>query len=157
MKNFKSIKQIESLRHQARTIVRELGLLGDVYHNAGITLAERHLLIELKSAIYPTMSYVASRLLLDKSTVSRLVAKAVKKKFVSYATDNTDKRRRCLQLTEHGKAILDVIEPLAQKQISDALATITENERRIVHQGLSYFSKALTQARLKNEKKKSNQ
>ena len=59
--------------------MRELGLLNDAYFDIGVTLAERHLLIELNRSPPPTMGEIAERLLLDKSTVSRLISKAVKK------------------------------------------------------------------------------
>ena len=79
-----SDQQINSLRQNARSVVRELGLLNDAYFEVGVTLAERHLLIELSSSQEPlTAGDIAERLLLDKSTVSRLVAKAVKKGFIT--------------------------------------------------------------------------
>ena len=42
-----SIEAINELRRNARSVVRELGLLNDAYFEIGVTLAERHLLIEL--------------------------------------------------------------------------------------------------------------
>ena len=144
-------KQIEELRHAARMVVRELGLLGDAYFDIGVTLAERHLLIELASAVYPDVGEMAKRLLLDKSTVSRLVAKAVKKGFVKYTIDENDKRRRCLHLTEKGKKTLHAFEPLAQVQVKDALLTLNEQEKDIVQQGIALFAKGLSKARLRKE------
>ena len=96
-------KQIEELRHSARTMVRELGLLGDAYFDIGVTLVNATFSSNCASTLYPDVGEIAKRLLLDKSTVSRLVAKAVKKGFVEYAIDERDKRRRFLLLTEKGK------------------------------------------------------
>jgi DNA-binding MarR family transcriptional regulator len=70
-----SNEKVDLLRHNARSVVRELGLLNDAYFEIGVTLAERHLLIELSSCASPTMGEIAERLLLDKSTASRLIAR----------------------------------------------------------------------------------
>src|SRR5476651_653301 len=103
MKNI-SNEAVNLLRQNARSVVRELGLLNDAYFDVGVTLAERHLLIELTTCSSPTMGEIAERLLLDKSTVSRLIAKAVKKGYVKCSSDKTDKRKRFLEFTEQGKA-----------------------------------------------------
>src|SRR3984885_12434718 len=111
-----SVEEIDLLRHNARSVVRELGLLNDAYFEIGVTLAERHLLIELTSCSCPTMGDIAERLLLDKSTASRLIAKAVKKGYISYTADERDKRKRYLHFTEKGKKVLNAFEPIAFNQ-----------------------------------------
>ena len=58
-----SIEEINELRRNARNVVRELGLLNDAYFEIGVTLAERHLLIELTTCLSPTMGEIAERLL----------------------------------------------------------------------------------------------
>lgn len=146
-----SLDQIENLRHSARSMVRELGLLKDAYFDIGVTLAERHLLVELASSLYPNVGDMAERLLLDKSTVSRLIAKTVKKGLVEYLIDDNDKRKRCLQLTKKGKHMLNAIEPLAQGQVRNALETLTPEDREMVHQGMRLFAKGLTTARIRKE------
>src|SRR4029077_14506112 len=112
MRNLSS-EAITQLRQNARSVVRELGLLNDAFFEIGITLAERHLLIELSVCSSPTMGEIADRLLLDKSTVSRLIDKAVKKGYVKCITHEKDKRKRFLQLTEKGKQTLNAFEPIA--------------------------------------------
>lgn len=60
-----SDQKINLLRKNARSVVRELGLLNDAYFEVGVTLAERHLLIELSSCQEPlTAGDIAERLLL---------------------------------------------------------------------------------------------
>ncbi len=141
-------EEIESLRHNARMVVRELGLLADTYQDMGITLAERHLLIEVHRMGQVDIGSVATALILDKSTVSRLIAKAVKKGFIRYILDKTDKRRRLIQLTEKGHKTLFAVEPLAQKQVEKALLALAEEDIHLVHQGVALFAKGLTKARL---------
>lgn len=145
-----SAKEINLLRHNARSVVRELGLLNDAYFEIGVTLAERHLLIELTTCSCPTMGEIAERLLLDKSTVSRLIAKAIKKGYVKCSSDEKDKRKRFLHLTELGKKTLNTFEPIAFNQTKEALQTLTAEETELVHQGVALYAKGLKNSRLQN-------
>lgn len=149
MKNF-SNEKIDLLRHNARSVVRELGLLNDAYFEIGVTLAERHLLIELTSCSCPTMGEVAERLLLDKSTASRLIAKAMKKRYIKTTLDPKDKRKRFLHLTELGKKTLEAFEPIAFNQTKQALLTLLPEEMELVHQGIALYAKGLKTSRLQN-------
>lgn len=146
-----SKNKINLLRQNARSVVRELGLLNDAYHNVGVTLAERHLLIELSTHLYPTVGGIAERLLLDKSTASRLIAKGVKKGYVKYASDDADKRKRFLQLTDLGKKTLNAFEPIAFNQTKEALLNLSEEDVETVYKGISLYAKGLKISRLRSK------
>lgn len=146
-----SSEEVNLLRHNARCVVRELSLLNDAYFDIDVTLAERHLLIELSTCLYPTVGDIAERLLLDKSTASRLIAKAVKKGYVKYSTDENDKRKRFLQLTEKGKKILNTFEPIAFDQTKNALLTLSPEEVKTVYHGIELYAKGLKNSRLRNK------
>lgn len=147
MENF-SNEKVDLLRHNARSVVRELGLLNDAYFEIGVTLAERHLLIELASCTCPTMGEIAQRLLLDKSTASRLIAKAMKKGYIKATVDAKDKRKKYLHLTACGKKTLETFEPIAFNQTKNALATLVPEERELVFQGMALYAKGLKTSRL---------
>jgi len=147
-----SNESVNELRHNARSVVRELGLLNDAYFEIGVTLAERHLLIELTMYPSPTMGEIAERLLLDKSTISRLISKAVKKGYVECVTDEKDKRKRFLQITEKGKQTLNAFEPIAFNQTKEALLTLTHDEIETVHKGIALYAKGLKCSRTQNKK-----
>lgn len=145
-----SIEAINELRRNARSVVRELGLLNDAYFEIGVTLAERHLLIELTTYPFPTMGEIAERLLLDKSTVSRLISNAVKKGYVKCITDEKDKRKRFLKMTEKGQQTLNAFEPIAFNQTKEALLALTNEEIEIVHKGVALYAKGLKNSRVQN-------
>lgn len=145
-----SRESVNELRHNARSVVRELGLLNDAYFEIGVTLAERHLLIELTMYPSATMGKIAERLLLDKSTISRLISKAVKKGYVECVTDKTDKRKRFLQITEKGQQTLNAFEPIAFNQTKEALLTLTHDEIETVHKGIALYAKGLKSSRTQN-------
>jgi putative acetyltransferase len=150
MKNLPA-DEVNLLRCNARRMVRELGLLNDAYFDIGVTLAERHLLIELNSCLYPTIGEIAERLLIDKTTASRLIAKAVAKGYIDYASDGNDKRKRFLQFTEAGRRILDTFEPIAFNQTRDALLTLTADEIQTVYRGIELYAKGLKRSRLRSK------
>ncbi|MFS8564061.1 MAG: MarR family transcriptional regulator [Rhabdochlamydiaceae bacterium] len=104
MENLSS-EEVNLLRHHARSVVRELGLLNDAYFEIGVTLAERHLLIELTFCSCPTMGEIAERLLLDKSTASRLISRAMRKGYIQCTTDQKDKRKKFIHLSELGRRL----------------------------------------------------
>jgi DNA-binding MarR family transcriptional regulator/L-amino acid N-acyltransferase YncA len=149
MKNL-SIEAVNELRRSARSVVRELGLLNNAYFEVGVTLAERHLLIELATYPSPTMREIAERLLLDKSTVSRLISNAVKKGYVECITDEKDKRKRFLIMTEKGQQTLNAFEPIAFNQTKEALLTLNKEEIQIVHKGVALYAKGLKSSRVRN-------
>ncbi len=144
-----SVEAINQLRRNARSVVRELGLLNDAYFEIGVTLAERHLLIELTACPSPTMGEISERLLLDKSTVSRLISNAVKKDYVRCVADEKDKRKRFLVMTEKGQQTLKAFEPIAFNQTKEALLTLTKEEIEIVHKGIALYAKGLKSSRVK--------
>lgn len=145
-----SIEAINELRRNARSVVRELGLLNDAYFEIGVTLAERHLLIELNTCPSPTMGEIAERLLLDKSTISRLISNVVKKGYVKCVTDEKDKRKRFLEMTEKGKQTLNAFEPIAFNQTREALLTLTNKEIQIVHKGIALYARGLKNSRVQS-------
>jgi DNA-binding MarR family transcriptional regulator/L-amino acid N-acyltransferase YncA len=144
-----SKEEINQLRHDARSVVRELGLLNDAYFNIGVTLAERHLLIELSHREAPTMSEIGDSLLLEKSTVSRLIAKAAKKGYIKCVTDKNDKRKRMIHITKKGIRTLHAFEPIAFDQTKEALLTLTPYEIKKVYDGVSLYAQGLKNSRLK--------
>ncbi len=146
-----SKEKVDLLRHNARSVVRELGLLNDAYFEIGVTLAERHLLIELSSSSSPTMGEVAERLLLDKSTASRLIARAMKKGYIKITADAKDKRKRYLHLTERGRQTLAAFEPIAFHQTERALSALSPEEAECVHRGVFLYAKGLKLARMQNQ------
>lgn len=147
-------ERIQKMRHAHRIAVRELGLLGDAYFDIGVTLAERHLLIEMAHLDEISVTEMAEKLLLDKSSASRLITRAVKKGFLVQTTDPYDKRRRLLQLTKEGRRSLTAFEAIAQRQAADALNTLNEDEIEKVYDGIALFSRGLTEARLREKIRK---
>ena len=144
-------ESVNQLRQNARSVVRELGLLNNTYFEIGVTLAERHLLIELVSTPL-TSGEIAKRLCLEKSTVSRLIAKAEKKGYISSKQDQNDKRKRDIALTKKGREVLEAFEKIAFNQTKQALLNLTHDEVSVAYEGVALYAKGLKKSRTVEQK-----
>jgi putative acetyltransferase len=148
--------EVDLLRAHARQVIRELGLLKDSYADLGVTLVERHLLIELSQHPDITAKEVAEHLLVDKSTMSRLVSRAIKKKFVELSPCTKDARKKLLKISAHGKKVLSSFESLAYRHTEDSLLFLSEEEVNIVYRGVALYAKGLELLRLKKEREENS-
>lgn len=80
-----------------------------------------------------------------------MIAKAVKKGYVKYSSDENDKRKRFLQFTEVGRKVLNAFEPIAFNQTKEALLTLTEDEITTVYRGIELYAKGLKNSRLRSK------
>jgi putative acetyltransferase len=151
MQQTEILQEVAPLRHASRQLVRELGFLEEPMRDQGVTHSQCHALIELDRNGVLTSKELAELLNLDKSTTSRVIGQLLDSKLVSTREDGEDKRRRPLQLTAKGKRKVEAIHSAANQQVNDALALLSEKERRIVLDGMSLYAKALSRLRRQNE------
>jgi putative acetyltransferase len=146
-----SFHEVAPLRQAARETVRELGMLDHCLGDLGLTQAQCHVLIELERNGVLGVQDLADVLRVDKSTMSRAVASLERSGFVTARDEPDDRRRKPLTLTARGKKKLDRIHEFSNRLVSDALALLTEDERRTVLSGMSLYAKALQRARAQKE------
>jgi putative acetyltransferase len=139
---------IQPIRHAARQLVRELHLLDGRVECCGLPLAECHLITELDSLGETTASELCERLVLEKSTMSRLVNRVVDKGLVCAACCEDDRRARVLFLTPKGKERARKLERHAMSQVESALGFASSQEQRQILDGLDLYAKTLRYARL---------
>ncbi|MDX1555116.1 MAG: helix-turn-helix domain-containing GNAT family N-acetyltransferase [Xanthomonadales bacterium] len=142
---------VAPIRHAARQLVRELHLLDGRVECCGLPLAECHLVTELASMGEATATELCDRLVLEKSTISRVVKKLVDKGLICAACCADDRRARILCLTSEGKAKAAELERHAVRQVSSALEYLGHDEPERVIDGLSRYAKALRHARLSGD------
>lgn len=147
----KDDEAVAVLREDSKRMVRELGLLDTEYRNSGLALSECHILLEILKSPCTTVGDLAQVVNLDKSTTSRLVGNMVKRGFVEYAEDASDKRRRPLRMTKKGGELAKKIDAHAKGRVADALVLLKPEEKNTVLQGMSLYAQALRKARLKQE------
>jgi putative acetyltransferase len=139
--------EIAPIRDASRHIVRELHLLDGRLCIGGFTFSECHLLTELESSGQATASELGERLVLEKSTMSRLVNGLLQKGHVAASPDPADARRRLLSLTPKGRRGVRQIHSYSNQQVGLALDYVAPAERQQVIAGLDRYAKALRYAR----------
>lgn len=142
---------IPALRHAARQLVRELKLLEGRCCGGELSLSEAHFLIELAALGEATCSDLADRLVLEKSTVSRLCSALEGRDLIQCCAPDAeaaDKRRKPLRLTPAGADELRGIDLVADHQVAEALSYVGSAERAEVVHGLARYARALHYARL---------
>jgi len=145
------IPETPSVRAAARQLVRELQLLDSRYCCEGFTFSECHLLVELENSGQATASELADRLVLEKSTISRLIEGLTKNGYLDAQCDSSDRRRKLICLSRKGKSGVDRINSFSNCQVESALAFVPEAKRTILAECVDQYAKALRYSRLSSE------
>jgi len=98
-----------------------------------------------------TSSELGDFLRLEKSSVSRLVRKLIDCGELKETPDERDARSKLLSLTAKGRRTLEALHAFGRKQVSGALAALTEAEQRTVREGMMLYARALRQSRAEDE------
>lgn len=122
-------KYINKVRETIRVFEREI-----FYQNAasccnGVSLAQCHTLLEIGHNSKISVSELAQKLDLDKSTVSRTVDGLVKMDLIDRKIPEENRRKALLNLTDEGKEVCKTINYSNDAYIEDVLQGFTEQER----------------------------
>lgn len=139
--------EVPAIRQASRQIVRELHLLDTRHCIEGYSFSECHLLTELEALGHATASELGERLVLEKSTISRLVRNLARRSQIRVTDDPADGRQRLLTLTDAGRQGLKRIHRYSETLVDEALAYLPREDRERVAAGLDRYAKALRYAR----------
>ena len=139
---------VRETRAATRSLVRGLKILGKPADAANLGLSECHVLIELDERGSSTVSELSDLLVLEKSTVSRLVGGLADKKLLSSRRSPQDGRQRVLELTRAGRERVAAIHASADRQVAGAFDFLTAAEQEVIQGSLARYAKALHYARL---------
>ena len=134
--------QVEDIRAASRALVREWGFMGGSFAGADLSPSAVHALIEIERGEVSARE-IATRLRLDKSSVSRMLRKLVESGDVSEKVDARDSRAKMLSLNAAGKLKVAATHAHARQQVEAALRRLNPGQERSVLQGLSLYGKAL--------------
>jgi putative acetyltransferase len=140
--------EINPIRHASRQIVRELNLLDGKLCIEGFSFSECHLLTELNALGQASASELGEILVLEKSTMSRLVNGVLDQGYVQSKQDPADARRRLLSITAKGKNGLQHINQYSNRQVDQALDYVSPADRQMVVEGMDRYAKSLRYARM---------
>ncbi len=123
------IQTIKKFREVLRRFERELFMQNSCSCCSGVTLAQCHTLLEIESKGKESLTELASKLGLDKSTVSRTVDGLVNVGLVDRTIPEDNRRMATIQLTDAGREICNSINSVNDKYFEDTLSALSESER----------------------------
>ncbi len=138
---------IATVREHSRQLVRELDILKNVYRDTGYSFPQCHALLEVEAQPEINLGQLVERLLLDKSTTSRIMKSLVEKGLVKVSTPEHDQRIKQYSLTAAGTIEVNKNNGMANRQVSEALQSLGKAERQSVVDGLQLYAKALGRSR----------
>ncbi len=134
---------VSDIRVASRNLVREFGLMKRTVAGTGLSASAVHAIIEIGKADGLSSKSLCEKLLLEKSTVSRLVKSLADKQEISELRSKDDTRVKYLYLTHQGRKTLRTIDNHADEQVSIALDQLDDRSQCRVLKGLREYSAAL--------------
>ena len=141
-------REVRTLQEQVVAFVRAFGLHRGDETPCGrpLSVSEAHALMELRRRPLLAQNDLGTRLRLEKSTVSRLVAQLAERGWVERARDENDGRVLRLRLTERGAHVADEVDEARRRKFEALLARIPEEEQESVERALDVLVRALDDA-----------
>ncbi|WP_407176679.1 MarR family winged helix-turn-helix transcriptional regulator [Bradyrhizobium sp. STM 3562] len=141
---------IDDIRAASRQMVRELGFMDATVAATDYPPSAVHTILEIGIRGPMTAGQLADFLHLEKSSVSRMVRKLIVSGELKEMNDPDDARFKPLALTAKGHRTLAALHAFGRRQVSGALARLSEAEQRTVREGLMLYARALKADRAAN-------
>ena len=122
-------KYIHHFRDVIRIFDRELSVQNDASCCNGISVSQCHTLLEIEKNSEISVSELATKLSLDKSTVSRTVEGLVNISLVDRIIPKENRRKALINLTDNGKQVCSTINYSNDSYIEAVLKDFTKAER----------------------------
>lgn len=138
---------VSGIRSASRNLVRELGFMGRTIAGTKLSPSAVHALIEIGGSGELSARELSERLLLEKSTISRLVQGLINKGELKQVRSSNDGRSKNLSLSTRGGRTLEQINRFAGSQVTSALKTVDANSHSVILAGIQKFAEALRRVR----------
>ena len=122
-------KYINHFRDVIRIFDRELSVQNETSCCNGISVSQCHTLLEIEKNSEISVSELATKLSLDKSTVSRTVEGLVNISLVDRIIPKENRRKALINLTDSGKQVCSTINYPNDSYIEAVLKDFTKAER----------------------------
>lgn len=146
--------EIETIRSASRTLVRELGFMNRNLAESDLSPSGVHALLEIERGSCVTAKQLCDTLLLEKSTVSRLVRNLVDRGEIREVAAPRDGRVKELRLTAEGRKTLVGIHRYAVNRVTGAIDPLDKKSRGTIASGLTAYADALQRARLDGKRRR---
>ena len=141
---------MESVREKLQIFVRRFGLLNaaccDQCCGEQVSLAQSHILFEIRRKGAPSMQQVAEELGMDVTTFSRQAKGLEGKGLIVRTVSPEDRRVSLLGLTDAGNEALERIDSYMAGRIEQIFSSMSPFERETVTRSLGLLNEAVARA-----------
>ena len=141
---------MKSTMDELQIFVRRFGLLNasccDECCGEQVSMAQSHILFEVRRSESPSMQQVAEELGMDVTTFSRQVKSLEEKGLVSRRVSPGDRRVSLLGLTDAGRQVLEKIDRYLAGRLELVFACMSDFERETVVRSLGLLNEAVARA-----------
>lgn len=138
---------VEEIRISSRLMVRELGFMNHTLAATDYSPSVVHTLLEMEARGSLTAAQLVQILGLEKSSVSRMLAKLIKAGELEERASPEDARIKQLSLSPQGRETVRRINAYGNERVISALQKMDASQQRVVSQGLSVYASALKACR----------
>lgn len=138
---------VEEIRISSRLMVRELGFMNHTLAATDYSPSVVHTLLEIEARGSLTAAGIVQILGLEKSSVSRMLAKLVKAGELEETSSSEDARFKQLSLSPQGRETVRRINAYGNERVISALKKMDSSQQRVVSKGLSIYAQALKACR----------
>ncbi len=143
----RNIDQIDNIRDHSRRLVREFGFMSRSVAGTDLSPSAVHAILEIGYRENISARDLCKTLLLEKSTVSRLLASLKQRQIIAEISLSGDRREKKLSLTQTGAKVLSEIENFGQQQVANALRCVDAKSASRIEAGLQAYANALQASR----------
>ena len=144
-------QDVTKFRELLRRFERELFMQNNESCCSGVTLAQCHTLLEVENKGKESVTVLAKKLGLDKSTVSRTVDGLVNIGLLDRTIPAENRRMATIQLTTEGKDICQTINKTNDNFFKDTLSVFSDTEKSELIRLLDKVLNRMTELRSGNE------
>ena len=138
---------MESVREELQLFVRRFGLLNasccDECCGQQVSMAQSHILFEIRRRGSPSMQRVAEELGMDVTTFSRQAKSLEGKGLIVRRVAPEDRRVSLLGLTDEGVRVLEEIDRYMVEKLEQIFSLMTPYERETVVRSLGLLNEAV--------------
>jgi len=134
---------VEDIRISSRLMVRELGFMNQTLAATDYSPSVVHTLLEMESRGSMTAAQIVQVLGLEKSSVSRMLAKLIKAGELEETPSTEDARFKQLSLSAQGRETVRKINAYGNERVISALQKMDASQQRIVSEGLGFYASAM--------------
>lgn len=138
---------IEEIRASSRLMVRELGFMNATLAATDYSPSAVHSLLEIDNQGGMTAAQLVQILGLEKSSVSRMLARLLAAGEVQEVPSAGDARVKQLTLTDKGMQTVSRINDYGAMRVISALENLDDAQQHTVAQGLTAYARALERCR----------